>query len=129
LCSVNLFVSATYYILLIILVADLVLSDKLVEYDLEKHVIGWTDYNCKFRVIKTVLSIETAVVRMASRFIVAPVLFLISGSSSIKIKDDSTGAIYTVDAHNISSGWRFLWHKYLILLLVTMMCSHLMLYP
>jgi hypothetical protein len=80
-----------------VLLGDLVLSDKLVVYNLENHVIGWTDYNC---------------------------------SSSIKIKDDSTGAIYTVDAHNISSaGWRFLWHKYLILLIVTMMCSHLMLYP
>lgn len=29
-------------------IADLVLSNKLVVYDLEKQVIGWTDYNCKF---------------------------------------------------------------------------------
>jgi hypothetical protein len=67
--------------LLIILVADLVLSDKLVVYNLENHVIGWTDYNCKFGVIKTALSLlkqwrsVAAVVPMASRFIVAPVLF------------------------------------------------------
>jgi hypothetical protein len=27
--------------------ADLVLSNKLVVYDLENQVIGWTDYNCK----------------------------------------------------------------------------------
>jgi hypothetical protein len=26
---------------------DLVLSNKLVIYDLENRVIGWTDYNCK----------------------------------------------------------------------------------
>ncbi|XP_047319124.1 aspartic proteinase 36-like [Impatiens glandulifera] len=30
----------------IILLGDLVLSNKLVLYDLEKHVIGWTEYNC-----------------------------------------------------------------------------------
>ncbi|GJN21054.1 hypothetical protein PR202_gb08500 [Eleusine coracana subsp. coracana] len=66
-----------------VLLGDLVLSNKLVVYDLENQVIGWTDYNC---------------------------------SSSIKIKDDNTGATYTVDAHNISSGWRFQWHKSLILL-------------
>lgn len=28
---------------------DLVLSNKLVVYDLENQVIGWTDYNCKFK--------------------------------------------------------------------------------
>lgn len=27
--------------------ADLVLTDKLVTYDLEKKTIGWTEYNCK----------------------------------------------------------------------------------
>jgi hypothetical protein len=31
-------------------VADLVLSNKLVVYDLEKEVIGWTDYNCKSQI-------------------------------------------------------------------------------
>jgi hypothetical protein len=41
-------------------VADLILSDKLFVYDLENQVIGWTDYNCKFRVIKTALSLETS---------------------------------------------------------------------
>ncbi|XP_062223324.1 aspartic proteinase 36-like [Phragmites australis] len=74
----------------IVLLGDLVLSNKLVVYDLENQTIGWTDYNC---------------------------------SSSIKIKDDNTGSIYTVDAHNISSGWRFQWQKSLILL-VTMICSY-----
>lgn len=75
-----------------VLLGDLVLSNKLVVYDLEKQVIGWTEYNC---------------------------------SSSIKIKDDRTGATYTVDAHNISSGWRFQWQKFLMLLLMTVMCSYL----
>ncbi|TVU02779.1 hypothetical protein EJB05_51708 [Eragrostis curvula] len=65
-----------------VLLGDLVLSNKLVVYDLENQVIGWTDYNC---------------------------------SSSIKIKDDKTGATYTVDAHNISSAWRFHWHTSLTL--------------
>ncbi|XP_047332359.1 aspartic proteinase 36-like [Impatiens glandulifera] len=30
----------------IILLGDLVLSNKLVLYDLENHIIGWTEYNC-----------------------------------------------------------------------------------
>lgn len=30
--------------------ADLVLSNKLVVYDLENQVIGWTEYNCKYHV-------------------------------------------------------------------------------
>uniref|UniRef100_A0ACD5UWX2 Uncharacterized protein n=1 Tax=Avena sativa TaxID=4498 RepID=A0ACD5UWX2_AVESA len=29
-----------------VLLGDLVLSNKVVVYDLENHVIGWTDYNC-----------------------------------------------------------------------------------
>jgi len=57
-----------------------------------------------------------------------PNLFLlVSGSSSIKIEDDKTGSVYTVDAQNISAGWRFQWHKSLILLLVTTIWSCLML--
>ncbi|PUZ46604.1 hypothetical protein GQ55_7G094000 [Panicum hallii var. hallii] len=77
----------------IVLMGDLVLSNKLVVYDLENQVIGWTDYNC---------------------------------SSSIKVKDDKTGATYTVNSHDISSsGWRFHWHKSLVLLLVTVVCSYL----
>ncbi|AQK70886.1 Eukaryotic aspartyl protease family protein [Zea mays] len=68
-----------------LLLGDLVLSNKLVVYDLEKEVIGWTDYNC---------------------------------SSSIKIEDDKTGSVYTVDAQNISAGWRFQWHNSLILLIL-----------
>jgi len=76
----------------IVLMGDLVLSNKLVVYDLENQVIGWTDYNC---------------------------------SSSIKVKDDKTGATYTVNSHDISSGWRFSWHKSLVLLLVTVVSSYL----
>ncbi|OQU84932.1 hypothetical protein SORBI_3004G144500 [Sorghum bicolor] len=33
-----------------VLLGDLVLSNKLVVYDLEKQVIGWADYNCKFQI-------------------------------------------------------------------------------
>uniref|UniRef100_A0A453SJW2 Peptidase A1 domain-containing protein n=1 Tax=Aegilops tauschii subsp. strangulata TaxID=200361 RepID=A0A453SJW2_AEGTS len=75
------------------LFSDLAFSNRLVLYDLENQVIGWTDYNC---------------------------------SSSIKIKDDKTGSIYTVNAHDISSGWRFQWHKPLFVLLVTALCSYTM---
>lgn len=75
-----------------VLLGDLVLSNKLVVYDLESQVIGWTDYNC---------------------------------SSTIKIKDD-IGSVYTVDAHNISAGWRFQWHKSFIMLLLTTIWSYLM---
>uniref|UniRef100_A0A453BSH3 Peptidase A1 domain-containing protein n=1 Tax=Aegilops tauschii subsp. strangulata TaxID=200361 RepID=A0A453BSH3_AEGTS len=71
--------------------SDLVLSNKVVVYDLENQVVGWADYNC---------------------------------SSSMKVKDDKTGAAYTVDAHNISSGCRRQWQKFLVLL-VTMVCSSL----
>ncbi|KAK8933691.1 Aspartic proteinase-like protein 2 [Platanthera zijinensis] len=52
---------------------DMVLSNKLVIYDLENQVVGWTDYNC---------------------------------SSSIKIEDDKTARIYTVDAQNLSPAAR-----------------------
>ncbi|XP_047157715.1 aspartic proteinase 36-like [Vigna umbellata] len=52
------------------LLGDLVLSNKVVIYDLENMAIGWTDYNC---------------------------------SSSIKVKDEATGAVRTVGAHDISS--------------------------
>uniref|UniRef100_M8C5N2 Aspartic proteinase-like protein 2 n=1 Tax=Aegilops tauschii TaxID=37682 RepID=M8C5N2_AEGTA len=69
-----------------VLLGDLVLSNKVVVYDLENQVVGWADYNC---------------------------------SSSMKVKDDKTGAAYTVDAHNISSGCRRQWQKFLVLL-VTM---------
>uniref|UniRef100_A0A8R7PF11 Peptidase A1 domain-containing protein n=1 Tax=Triticum urartu TaxID=4572 RepID=A0A8R7PF11_TRIUA len=74
-----------------VLLGDLVLSNKVVVYDLENQVVGWADYNC---------------------------------SSSMKVKDDKTGAAYTVDAHDISSGWRRQWQKFLVLL-VTMVCSYL----
>ncbi|CAM0945986.1 unnamed protein product [Alopecurus aequalis] len=47
-------------------------------------------------------------------------------SSSIKIKDDKTGSVYTVNAHDISSGWRFQLHKSLFALLATTLCSYIM---
>ncbi|OIW20745.1 hypothetical protein TanjilG_21810 [Lupinus angustifolius] len=54
----------------LILLGDLVLSNKLVVYDLENMEIGWTDFNC---------------------------------SSSIKVKDDKTGSVYAVGAHQLNS--------------------------
>ncbi|XVF41480.1 hypothetical protein PTKIN_Ptkin01aG0283100 [Pterospermum kingtungense] len=54
----------------IILLGDLVLSNKLVVYDIESQTIGWTEYNC---------------------------------SSSIKVKDENSGNVYSVGAHDIGS--------------------------
>ncbi|PWA74151.1 aspartic peptidase A1 family [Artemisia annua] len=55
------------------LLGDLVLTDKLVTYNMEDHTIGWTDYNC---------------------------------SSKIKVKDEETGRMYEVGAHDIPSSGR-----------------------
>ncbi|KAK9082770.1 hypothetical protein Scep_029241 [Stephania cephalantha] len=52
------------------LLGDLVLSNKLVVYDLVNQGIGWTRYNC---------------------------------SSSIKLKDEKSGGVYAVGAHDLSS--------------------------
>ncbi|KAL2325271.1 hypothetical protein Fmac_024329 [Flemingia macrophylla] len=67
------------------LLGDLVLSNKLVLYDLENMVIGWTDYNC---------------------------------SSSIKVKDEATGVVHTVGAHNISGASTFFIGRILTLFLL-----------
>ncbi|KAK9945396.1 hypothetical protein M0R45_010916 [Rubus argutus] len=71
------------------LLGDLVLSNKLVLYDLENQSIGWIDYNC---------------------------------SSSIKVKDDMSGAIYNVDAHNISSASGLLIGGRLLTFLLFVIC-------
>ncbi|PRQ26176.1 putative nepenthesin [Rosa chinensis] len=71
------------------LLGDLVLSNKLVFYDLENQSIGWIDYNC---------------------------------SSSIKVRDDSSGAIYYVDAHNISSASGILIGRRLLTFLLFVIC-------
>ncbi|XP_021734363.1 aspartic proteinase-like protein 2 [Chenopodium quinoa] len=52
------------------ILGDIVLSGKVVFYDLVNQTIGWTEYNC---------------------------------SSSIKVKDSESGAVYTVGAHDLSS--------------------------
>ncbi|KAL4574653.1 hypothetical protein LXL04_021489 [Taraxacum kok-saghyz] len=57
----------------ITLLGDLVLTDKLVTYDMEKKTIGWIEYNC---------------------------------SSSIKVRDEETGKVYSVGAHNLSGSGR-----------------------
>ncbi|KFK37696.1 hypothetical protein AALP_AA3G017000 [Arabis alpina] len=51
------------------ILGDMALSNKLVVYDIENQVIGWTNHNC---------------------------------SSGIQVKDEQSGAIYTVGAHNLS---------------------------
>ncbi|KAL0858157.1 hypothetical protein Bca101_063311 [Brassica carinata] len=51
------------------LLGEMALSNKLVVYDIENQVIGWTNYNC---------------------------------SEGIQVKDEQSGSIYTVGAHNLS---------------------------
>ncbi|KAM7494416.1 hypothetical protein LguiB_029025 [Lonicera macranthoides] len=53
----------------ITLLGDIVLSNKLVLYDLENQTMGWTEFNC---------------------------------SSSIKVRDEESGEVYTVGAHDLS---------------------------
>ena len=36
------------HLMFVNLLSDIAFSNKLVLYDLENQVIGWTDYNCKF---------------------------------------------------------------------------------
>ncbi|KAG8639914.1 aspartic proteinase 36 [Manihot esculenta] len=57
------------------LLGDLVLSNKLVLYDIENQAIGWTEYNC---------------------------------SSTIKVRDQSSGSVYSVGAHNVSAASRLI---------------------
>ncbi|KAD4584050.1 hypothetical protein E3N88_21651 [Mikania micrantha] len=52
-----------------ILLGDIVLTDRLVTYNMEDRTLGWTEYDC---------------------------------SSSIKVRDEESGMIYTVGAHDIS---------------------------
>ncbi|KAK3198555.1 hypothetical protein Dsin_021970 [Dipteronia sinensis] len=68
-----------------IILGDLVLSSKLVVYDMENQTIGWTEYNC---------------------------------SSSIKIKDEKSGAVYSVGAHNISLAFSLTTRRFLTYLSV-----------
>ncbi|KAM0935782.1 putative nepenthesin [Dioscorea sansibarensis] len=77
----------------IALLGDLVLSNKLVIYDLENQNIGWTEYNC---------------------------------SSSIKVRDDKSGAVYSVNSHNISASSRLDNSRLTILLLVTALLCRLL---
>ncbi|KAK4273630.1 hypothetical protein QN277_021997 [Acacia crassicarpa] len=67
------------------LLGDLVLSNRLVVYDLENMTIGWTEFNC---------------------------------SSGIKVKDETSGKVYAVGAHNISSASTVLFGGILALLLL-----------
>ncbi|KAL2606772.1 hypothetical protein GLYMA_09G249300v4 [Glycine max] len=76
----------------LILLGDLVLTNKLFIYDLDNMSIGWTDYNC---------------------------------SSSIKLKDNKTGTVYTRGAQDLSSASTVLIGKILtfFVLLITMLST------
>ncbi|CAJ2633400.1 aspartic proteinase 36 isoform X2 [Trifolium pratense] len=76
----------------LILLGDLVLSNKLVVYDLENMEIGWTNFNC---------------------------------SSSIKVKDEKSGSVYTVEAHDLSSASKVLIGRILtfFLLIIAMLST------
>ncbi|KAK4779843.1 hypothetical protein SAY87_015949 [Trapa incisa] len=56
----------------IILLGDLVLSNKLVLYDLVNQTVGWVDYDCSW---------------------------------SVKVKDEISGVIHSVGAHDVASGY------------------------
>lgn len=73
------------------LLGDLVLSNKLVYYDLENQEIGWMEYNC---------------------------------SSSIKVKDERSGSVYSVGYHNLSSASTLVAGKILMLLLTLTVIVH-----
>lgn len=67
------------------LLGDLVLSNRLVAYDLENMTIGWTEFNC---------------------------------SSVVKVKDETSGKVYAVGAHDISSASTVTFGRILALLLL-----------
>lgn len=69
---------------------DLVLSNKLVVYDLDNEVIGWVDHNCKY----LTHSEQARQIKETNMF------FFWLGSTSIKVKDGS-GASYSVEADNL----------------------------
>lgn len=76
------------------LLGDLVLTDRLVTYNMEDQTIGWIDYSC---------------------------------SSSIKVKDEETGKVYHVGAHDITSkgvrahGCFFVWLMFIIIATIIVM--------
>ncbi|KAJ8753071.1 hypothetical protein K2173_011839 [Erythroxylum novogranatense] len=67
------------------LLGDLVLSNKIFMYDIEKQAIGWTEYDC---------------------------------SSSIKVKDETTGSVYSVKGGEISPASHLMSGKGLPILLL-----------
>ncbi|KAK4745730.1 hypothetical protein SAY87_012042 [Trapa incisa] len=76
------------------LLGDLVLSNKLVLYDLENQAIGWTEYNC---------------------------------SSTITVKDSTTGAMYRVGAYDIGSTSTLIARRILMFLLLFASMLHALL--
>ncbi|KAJ9703299.1 hypothetical protein PVL29_004908 [Vitis rotundifolia] len=77
------------------LLGDLVLSNKLVVYDLENQGIGWVEYNC---------------------------------SSSIKVKDELSGSVFRVGAHDLSSSYSLTSGSILISLLLPIAMLHSSIY-
>lgn len=72
--------------------ADIVLFDKLVVYDLEKQSIGWIEYNCEYS-LDSSLCIGYWRVDEKGWF---------AGSSSIRVRDETSGNVYGVGSHDIS---------------------------
>lgn len=73
------------------LLGDLVLSNRLVLYDLENQAIGWTEHNC---------------------------------STSIKVKDEASGSVYSVGAHNLSSASHLISGRIVTILLLVFAIFH-----
>ncbi|KAJ7008661.1 hypothetical protein NC653_007349 [Populus alba x Populus x berolinensis] len=79
---------------------DLVLSNKLVLYDLENQIVGWTEYNCEPKTIFPTLyfrkePIDSNQIARMERIIVC--------FSRIKVQHERTGTLHLAGSHSISS--------------------------
>lgn len=77
---------------------------------------------CPLRNVGFVLGLQT-IVYDYDRHVLTDEFALISGSSSIKMRDGKTGAVFIVDSHNLySSGKRLQLGGSILLLLLTLLC-------
>ncbi|KAE9448025.1 hypothetical protein C3L33_20068, partial [Rhododendron williamsianum] len=95
------------------LLGDMVLSSKLVLYDLENQTIGWTEYNCEYGVhaLKNILEGLDVLHALATSLLYEnenetngwTEENVVVCSSSVKVKDEQSGAEYLIGPHDLSS--------------------------